>query len=385
PGDFAGTASRAFLGVQIQCAQCHDHKTEKWKQTDFERFANCFTRTQLVPIDRGPAMGQVRRVEVRDAKRPVPRFRNNPEAKDIVDATPTALDGTDLSTSPNARQAIASWITADKNPWFAQAIVNRMWGHFVGRGFVNPVDDLRPSNPATMPTLLQSIADDFAAHKYDVKYLLRTLASTEVYALASAPTKNPPEKLEAEHKLWARFRMTPLGPEELLNAVLAATNLEEAVRKNGGDLEKIRVQLARVWVFLFDVDEELDRDAFEGTISQALTLLNGSLTGSASSAIPGGALADVMARAGTDADKIELLYLRTLSRRPTSDESALWQKYVSDATAAPAPGPRSKPKGPDPLRRLEVKGAAKPRDVRTQAFEDVLWALLNSSEFVFNH
>ncbi len=383
PGDFAGTTSRAFLGVQIQCAQCHDHKTEKWKQTDFERFANCFTRTQIAPVDRGPAMGQIRRVDVRDVKRPVPRFRNNPEAKSIVNAAPSTLDGTDLASNENTRQAIAAWITAEKNPWFAQAIVNRMWGHMVGRGFVDPVDDLRPSNPATMPALLQQIADDFIAHKYDLKYLLRTIAATEAYRIASAPTKNAPEKLEAEHKLWARFRLTPLGPEELLNAVLAATNLEDAVRKNGADLDKIRVQLARVWVFLFDVDEDFDRDAFEGTISQALTLLNGSLIGSASSAIPGGALADVMARPGADADKIEWLYLRALSRKPGEDEIALWQKYIADAIAAPA-GARTKPKAPDPLRRLESKGAAK-RDARTQAFEDILWALLNSSEFVFNH
>ena len=383
PGDFAGTTSRAFLGVQIQCAQCHDHKTEKWKQTDFERFASSFTRTQIVPVDRGPAMGQIRRVDVRDAKRPVPRFRNNPEAKSIVSATPSTLDGIDLSTKDNVRQSIAAWITADKNPWFSQAIVNRLWGHMVGRGFVDPVDDLRPSNPATMPALLQQIADDFAAHKYDLKYLLRTIAATEAYRLASAPTTNAPEKTEAEHKLWARFRLTPLGPEELLNAVLAATNLEDAVRKNGGDLDKIRVQLARVWIFLFDVDEDFDRSAFEGTISQALTLLNGSLLGSASSAIPGGALADVMERPGSDADKIEWLYLRTLSRRPGEDEIALWQKYIADATAAPT-GARTKPKAPDQLRRLESKGAAK-RDARTQAFEDVSWALLNSSEFVFNH
>lgn len=386
PGDFAGTTSRAFLGVQIQCAQCHDHKTEKWKQTDFEKFANCFTRTQIVPIDRGPAMGQVRRVEVRDAKRPVGRFRNNPDAKGIVSAAPTTLDGADLSQTDNVRQAIASWITDDKNPWFSQAIVNRMWGHFVGRGFVDPVDDLRPSNPATMPELLDRIAKDFATHKYDLKYLIREIAATEVYGLAPAPSKNDKDKLEAEHKLWARFRLTPLGPEELLNAVLAATNLEEAVRANGGDLDKVRTQLARVWVFLFDVDEDFDRDAFEGTISQALTLLNGSLTGSASSAIPSGALADVMSRSISDADRIELLYLRALSRKPTTDEVALWQKYVADATAAAAPtAPRPKPKSPDALRRLETKGAAKPRDARTQAFEDLLWALLNSSEFVFNH
>jgi hypothetical protein len=385
PQDLAGSASKTFLGVQIQCAQCHDHKTEKWKQSDFEKFANCFTRTQLVKLDTGPAMGNVRRVEVRDLGRPAPRFKKNEDTKDILPATPTTLEGENLATSKDVREAVAAWFVDAKNPWFAEEIVNRMWGHMVGRGFVDPVDDIRPSNPATLQPLLDQLAADFVAHKYDLRYLIRKIAATEVYQLSTAPTTNAKEKLDAEHKLWARFRMAPLGPEELIASVLRATDLEEAVRKNPKlDMDKIRLQLAKSYGFLFDVDEEFDHDSFDGTITQALTLLNGAFVGGGSSDLPGGALAAVMTAPGDDASKITQLYLRTVSRPPTADEIAFWQKYVADAQATAPGAPRAKPKG-DALERLAMRGAAGSKDPRTQAFEDLFWALLNSSEFVFNH
>jgi hypothetical protein len=385
PQDLAGSAAKTFLGVQIQCAQCHDHKTEKWKQTDFEKFANCFTRTRLVKIDTGPAMGNVRRVELRDLDRPAPRFRKNEDTRDILPAKPTTLEGGDLSQSKEVRAAIAAWFVDAKNPWFAEEIVNRMWGHMIGRGFVDPVDDIRPSNPATMQPLLDRLAADFVAHKYDLRYLIREIAATEVYQLSASPTPNPREKLEAEHKLWARFRMAPLGPEELIASVLRATDLEEAVRRNPRlDMDKIRLQLAKSYGFLFDVDEEFDHDSFDGTITQALTLLNGAFVGGGASDLPGGALSAVMAAPGDDASKIAQLYLRTVSRPPTSDEIAFWQKYVADTQAAPPGAPRPKPKG-DALEKLAMRGAAGSRDPRTQAFEDMFWALINSSEFVFNH
>jgi len=385
PQDLAGSAAKTFLGVQIQCAQCHDHKTEKWKQTDFEKFANCFTRTRLVRIDTGPAMGNVRRVELRDLDKPAPRFRKNEDTKDILPAAPTTLEGGDLTQSKEVREAIAAWFVDAKNPWFAEEIVNRMWGHMVGRGFVDPVDDIRPSNPATMQRLFDQLAADFVAHKYDLRYLIREIAATEVYQLSTAPTANPKEKLDAEHKLWARFRMAPLGPEELIASVLRATDLEDAVRKNPKlDMENIRLKLAKSYGFLFDVDEEFDHDSFDGTITQALTLLNGAFVGGGSSDLPGGALAAVMTAPGDDATKIAELYLRTVSRPPSADETAFWQKYVADAQAAPAGAARPKPKG-DALDRLAMRGAASAKDPRTQAFEDMFWALINSSEFVFNH
>lgn len=396
PQDMAGTASRTLLGVQIQCAQCHDHKTEKWKQTDFQAFAAAFVRTRFVPIDSGRAMGAVGRVEVRDIARPAPRFAKMTDLEPIDQARPTALDGTDLGDGPGVRTALAKWITAPQNPYFARAMVNRMWGHFLGRGFSDPVDDMRPSNPVAAPALLDALAADFAASGFDVRHLVRVIVGTQAYGLSAAPLSDATAKTDPEAKLWERFRVTPLGPDELLNALVSATRVDNVVRATGKlDLEALRFRVRQRYGFLFDVDEESDEPEYDGTIAQALTLLNGSVTGTGARLLPGGALADVLAAPGDDASKVEALYVRTLSRFPASDETARWQTFLQDAMAAPPPiaappsanrgAKGSKPPRPDPLSRLENRAAPAREDARARAYEDLLWTLLNSSEFVLNH
>ena len=348
PQDFAGSASKTFLGVQIQCAQCHDHKTEKWKQQDFDKFAACFTRTQLVPQgDKG--MKGIQRVEVRDLDRPAPRFQKNGDLAPILSAAPTALDGTALSG--NVRQAVGAWIT--KAPWFAQEAVNRAWAHFVGRGFVDPVDDLRPSNPPEAAELFDALTRDFAEHGYDLHHLFRTIALSEAYALSPTP---PPGAKAGPPELWSRFRMTPLGPEELLNAIFQAAGPS---RRGKADVDAQKERLRQLYSFVFDVDEEFDRPSYEGTLTQALTMLNGKVVAGASSASPGTGLHALATNASmTDAQRIEALYLRTLSRKPTATEQAEWAKRLASA-AVPAE--------------------------RAATLEDLQWTLLNSAEFIFNH
>jgi hypothetical protein len=436
PQDLAGNASRIFLGVQIQCAQCHDHKTEAWKQDDFRRFASCFARTRLEPIDKGKVVG-IRRVDIVDVPHPVVRFTKNPDLAPIALAPPRALDGTDFSRADNTRQALANWITSPNNPWFAKALVNRMWGHFLGRGFVNPIDDLRPSNPATLPELLDHLSNDFAAHDYDLKRLIRTIAATEAYQLSSSraglpaasggTTIGPPAASTnaepgATNKLWSRFRMTPLGPNELLGAIMTATDVEATLRRSGrANIDQIKFVLFLQYSFLFDVDEEFDETDFEGTVTQALTLLNGALVVGATSSLPVTVLGRLLARPGTDSQKIEALYLRTLSRPPTAEEVDYWTHYVnephSDASAPPSPtvpaaeqpdaaasarptvarrgldGKKPGKKGflkgmggpPEALVRMEERAQELHLDSRHRAYEDLFWALINSSEFVFNH
>jgi Protein of unknown function (DUF1549)/Protein of unknown function (DUF1553) len=378
PQDLAGSASRTFLGVQIQCAQCHDHKTEKWKQEDFQRFTACFAHTRLEPIDAKAMGGQVRRVVVEDIPRSPARFLKNADLKAILEARPAALDGTDFSSTRDARAAVAAWMTSPRNPWFAQAIVNRVWGHFLGRGFVDPVDDLRPSNPPEMPDLLQAIADDFVAGGYDLKRLVRLVTATDVYQLAAAPG--------GEIKLWSRFRLSPLGPGELLSALMTATKLDRTIAQIPRmDLDRIRAQLSRQYAFLFDVDEELDRASFEGTLAQTLTLLNGSATGTGSSALPGGIVAEVVNGSGGREEKIQAIYVQVLSRRASPEELTYWKRYVGESEPGAAAASAA-PAGPgDPLRRLEARDARHRADARTAAYEDLVWALLNSSEFAFNH
>lgn len=383
PQDLAGNASRIFLGVQIQCAQCHDHKTEKWKQEDFRRFASAFLHVKLEPIDRGKPMGNIRRVEVGDLARVAPRFTKNADVAPIARVKAAALDGTDLEKGEGTRKALAAWMTARDNPWFAKAFVNRMWGHFLGRGFYDPVDDMRAVNTPSMPELLDRIAADFVAHDYDVAYLIRTICATEAYQLAASAAAKP----DPENKLWTRFHLVPLGPEELLNALLRATDLESAAKKAGiQDLDQLRTQLVRQYAFLFDVDETDDVPDYSGTVTQALSLLNGQLVGQGARAIPGSALDDVLAKPGDDASKIDALVLRVLSRKPTDAERTKWVNYVQVAGKTPRPTippPKRGGPGAGPLGRLGNK--APPVDARRAAYEDVMWALLNSSEFVFNH
>ena len=391
PQDMAGAASRTLLGVQIQCAQCHDHKTEKWTQADFQRFAAAFVRTRLVPIDKGKAMGDLKRVEVRDLDHSAPRFGKMGDLDPIARAQPTALDGTDLGGGEGVRVALARWATSKDNPWFSRAMVNRVWGHFLGRGFVDPVDDLRPSNHPTAPALLDALAADFAASGWSVKHLVSVVVGSQAYALSAAPLVDDDAKADPEVKLWERFRVTPLGPDELLNSLIAATRLDAVVRANGRlDLDQVRFRVKQRYGFLFDVDEENDETDYEGTIAQALALLDGSVVGTGTRLLPGGALADALGTPGDDASKIEALYLRTLSRFPTQDEVARWTQFLADSMSTPdAAVPttvRAAPPGqPDPLTRLENRGMTPRENARVRAYEDLLWTLLNSSEFVLNH
>ncbi len=398
PADLSGNASKIFLGVQIQCAQCHDHKTEKWKQEDFRRFTACFVAVRPFPLDRGMVKG-LRRVDVEDVNRPVMRFGKNAQGfAEYLSVPPATLDGKEIDTA-NRRKALADWMTARDNPWFAEAIVNRMWAHFLGRGFVNPVDDLRPSNPPAKPELFKQMADDFASHGYDLKRLINQITSTEVYQLSAAPGKN----VDPENKYWARFRLKPLGPEELVGALVQATNMQPVLEKvAGANLEALKFAINRQFTFLFDTDEESEQKDFEGTIPQALMLLNGNLVNRGASPIPGTALAEVLAMPGGDAAKIEALYLRTLSRKPTPAEVAKWSEFLHaprDAvvtdTVAEQPQARAQLRmgrkairqgnGPDPLARVANRFAGGTPTAEEQAYEDMFWTLLNCSEFAFNH
>ncbi len=361
PQDLAGTASRVFLGVQIQCAQCHDHKTEKWKQSDFRSFASCFAETRIRPVG-PPAMGgKLRQVEVSDEGHVAFRkkVRQDPEIKSIADARPAALDGTDFSRADNPRKALAEWMIAPENPWFAKAAVNRVWAHFLGRGFVDPITDFRPGNPVTLPNLLDRLAADFVAGGYDMKRLVRLITSTEAYQRAAA------SKGEAgDDKLWSRFRLEALGPDELLDSLVVATKADVVLDKKAAKnrIDEVRRQLSKRLTFLFDVDEEQDSADFDGSVSQALFLLNGGFVNENTRAVPGSAVSEVLDLPGGDAEKIRSLYRRALSREPTAAETKVWVKALSEPVA----------------------GKNK-REAKKAALEDLFWALLNSSEFTFNH
>ncbi len=406
PQDLAGNASRVFLGVQIQCAQCHDHKTEKWKTTDFEQLTSSFWHLQAAPVEPGKEMG-IKRLVVSDAARVQPRLVKKADTASIARAEPIALDGTKLSGKEGAtvRQALASWITSRDNPWFSKAIVNRMWGHFLGRGFVDPVDDIRPTNPAVLPEALDGLATWFAGGDFDLASLIETITATRAYQLAAAPGG----KTDEENLLYAKFRLVPLGPDELMHAVFSATDVEGAASAAGlKNLSALRYQIARSFAFVFDVDEEMDSRRFEGSVTEALVLMNGAITNSGSRVLPGTALQKILKKEHEEPAVVRAIYLRVLSRVPTESEVERVRAALKEARAhandvkeevvvpAPAPvvlaSPKKKgEKGEKKAARAAARDAqfgkllgAGDKDPEHAVYEDLFWALLNSSEFLFN-
>lgn len=350
PTDLTGKVARTFLGVQIQCAQCHDHPTEKWKRDDFRKLAAVFVRTGAQPLEKGA----FKRFRVRDFPIAVAGLNmkmSDADLKAIEDARPAALDGTDFTGANNRRASFADWLVRPTNAWFARAQVNRVWAMLVGRGFVEPIDDFRTSNPPAAPAVLEALANDFATHGYDLKRLIKLITATRAYQLSAAPPKKG--ALADAERLFARYPLRALGPEELYDSLMLSTHVEPVFRRfAGANFEKQRMQLRNLVTFLFDVDEEAEPGEFEGTVPQALLLMNGPLINAGASALPGTALTEILADKGSDESKIEQLYLRTLSRRPTGAETVRWASYVS---------------------------AGRP------AYEDLFWALLNSSEFQMRH
>jgi hypothetical protein len=371
PQDLAGVSSRVFLGVQIQCAECHDHPTEKWTQDDFKRFASAFTYVDGELLEKGNG---VRRIAVDDAARPNRRIaRRTGYGRD----TPTALDGTVLDGSAldgdNPRAALAQWMTAADNPWFVRAIVNRMWGTLLGRGFIEPIDDIRADSVVEAPEILALLSRDFVDHGFDLRRLVKVIASTKAYQRAP----------RANAAAWSGFAMRPMNDVQLLDAMVTATQIEPVVAEVAGDrLPRVRARLRQQFRFAFDVDEDASADVFTGTISQALMLMNGALATAGTNALEGSTVGAAARLPG--GPSIEHLVLAALSRRPTSDELARFGAYVADASLVPStPSARARAKGP--VARVVRQKRIADATARDAAYEDVMWALLNSSEFFFIH
>ena len=179
--ELSSATSKVFLGVQLQCAQCHDHKTEKWTQEDYRQFTAFFVKTWPKYFDNGGQLG-INRIDVTEHLFVPPITKRNEQYlasyKEYVGSRPKLLDGRRSARGAARRKELAKWVTAKENPYFAKAIVNRMWGLFLGQGFVEPIDDFRSSNPPTLPAALDLLAADFAAHDFDLHHLIRVICAS---------------------------------------------------------------------------------------------------------------------------------------------------------------------------------------------------------------
>ncbi len=347
--------TRTFLSQQIQCTQCHDHPSNDWKQPDFWGI-NAFLKgikTERVRVEDATGASVVDHVEVTDM--PTDAFASF-ERRDarVGIAFPTFLDGRKISQGKdvNRRQALGKFITEPANDTFPKAFVNRMWGHFMGKGFVNPLDDFGAHNEPSHPELLDKLGAEFRNSKYDVKQLIRWIMNSEAYNLTSSSTKSN----DKDETLFSHMTLKPMSPEQLFDSLIVAT---AAHKSGGGDNDGRRNEWMRQFQFAFANDEGDEGTSFQGTIPQALMMMNGPLMAEAVGGKPGSFLADLLAsaqRQGGDpgAYIINHLYLAALSRYPTGPELSTFHHVFNN--------------NPDKI----------------YVMEDIFWALLNSNEFVLN-
>ena len=357
PENLAASTARVFLGVSVECAQCHDHPFADWKREQFWGLAAFFSG-----ID-----GQ-KTNDLLIAKKEDPNKHElaMPGSNRVIQAK--FLDGTSPKWAPGvkARAALGEWVTSASNPYFARAAVNRVWAYFLGSGLIEPIDEMvGTSSTASHPELLDLLAREFAEHRFDLKFLIRAITATQAYQRTSAAT----HRSQDDATQFARMPLRGLTAEQLFDSVAQATGFRDS--GGGDDFLSGIVGGPRSARSEFLTRFALSDRATEAqtSILQALTLMNGKLMAAATSLEASETLAAVVdAPFASTADRVETLYLATLSRKPTARESERVVAFVQKAV-----------------------GRARARDEKGQegayrnALADVFWALLNSPEFVLNH
>jgi hypothetical protein len=353
PTDLAGAVGKHFLGISLECAQCHDHPFAPWKEQDFWGVAAFFGRLRAFEHDGEEetyrAVLEARRGEL---QRPDPMAKPGEDGK-VPRKTikPRWLLAPDRTFPEPRRQSLADWVTAADNLYFARNAVNRAWAQLFGTGLVPPLDRLAPQPESKPHAVLTLLAEDFASHGHDLRRLLRVLASSRAYQLGTGTTPAATDTQAVDHhdrqrRTFARFGVRPLSVDQLHASLVQATgHREEEMASEPKEGARLR-------------DEGFDDPAVEGlgeramTVPRALALLN---SGYVNEAVQAGAKVAQTANGNRPgAAHVEYLFLATLSRRPTPDEAA-------------------------PLLDLLRSG----KDNR--GLQDVLWVLINSAEFLTNH
>jgi hypothetical protein len=355
PEELAGKTSRAFLGVRMECAQCHDHPFDDVTQKDFWRFAAFFSQISR-PKGRMDVTSPV--LQVRDTTQGDVMI---PESDEVVPPRLplSAVDVASEPEGPTRREHLAEWLTSKNNGQFARATVNRVWEQLFGRGLVDPVDDMRPANPPLAPEVLETLSRDFAASNFDLRRLFRALVLTKAYQLSSRAEDNDPSRVIH----FAQMNIKSITAEQLYDCISVATR-----RSTPAPMQATAIPFA-VGVDRF---QDGNRQAFiqqfrapagkltdyHAGIPQALTLMHGGLIHTSTDLATSGLLKSLSAPFFTDEHRVETLFLSTLSRQPAAAERELVERQLN---------------------------SAKTDQERQQVLGDVLWALLNSGEFTFNH
>jgi hypothetical protein len=355
--------TRLFLGQQIQCTQCHDHPQNQWKQADFWGINAFFKGMKTEEVTKADATGldAYDHTELRDE--PTDRYVTFDKRNGLVGvAFPRFLDGRKISQGKDVirRGELGKLIADPNNEMLAKAFVNRMWAHFLGRGFVNPVDDFGPHNEPSHPELLDKLGKEFQESGYDVKKLCRRIMASRAYQLSSISnnSKSKSGSGEKNEGSFSQMQLKPMTPEQLFDSLLTATSAHRPGA--GDDGNRKRDAWMSQFLFAFGNDEAEEGSSFQGTIPQALMMMNGELMQEALSGKPGSFLCDLLEQAqrrarAPESFMVDSIYLAALSRHPSLKEREQAEHCLATF--------------PDSL----------------QVLQDLFWALLNSNEFILVH
>lgn len=352
PQDLAESTAQIFLGVRMQCAKCHHHPFEVYSQKDYYSLAAFFTRVgNKASVDFG-ALGQDTIIKVKNSG-----SIRHPRTRKTMQPTPLLGEPIDVSSYRDFRRPLARWITSPGNRLFSRNIVNRFWSYYMATGFVEPIDDMRETNPASNPELLETLADHFVDSGYNLKELMRVIMNSRAYQLSSEPR---PENA-ANTRFYTHFNVKRLSAEVMLDALDDLTGAQERFSGVPQGTRAIELPDPNYTSYFLDtlgrpkrvITCECERTS-QPNLSQVLQVANGQLINS-KLAVKNGRIEQFLKAKTTDHDVFTEMYLVAFSRFPTKQELA-----SCDAV---------------------VKASKNKRE----GFQDVMWALCNSREFLFNH
>jgi hypothetical protein len=342
----AENTAQVFMGMRIQCAQCHNHPFDRWTMNDYYSFAAFFA--------------QIGRKAGDDPRETVIYDRSDGEVNHLVTGKPMHpkfLGGAEPEIKGESRrEVLARWLTSPQNPYFARNLANIVWAHFIGRGIIDPVDDVRISNPPSNPELLDALATKFVEYKYDFKRVVRDICTSRTYQLSTRPNSSN----ASDERNFSKAAIRRIRAEVLLDCISQVTETQDkfpGLPRGARAVEIADGNTANYFLTTFGRASRTTVCSCEvkvdPNLSQALHLLNGRTL---QSKIDDGSIVKKLLKQGQSPDQIiENLYLRCFSRKPTDDELTKLKSFIA------------------------------PDSNQEQVLNDIFWSLLNAKEFVFNH
>ena len=358
--------TRIFLGLQVQCTQCHNHPFNDWKQQKYWE-TNAFFR-QVKAFRGQVAVGDGGAAQLTDQDFSGETGRNKNEAEIFYEkrnglvsvAYPVFVDGTEIERSGyvnvvNRRKEFAKLMT--ESPYFSKAMVNRTWAHFLGYGFTSPADDLGPHNSPSNPALLEFLALEFANTEFDFRQLVTWITLSKPYQLSSRSNESNAndDPLLGQTPRFSHFYLRQMQAEQLYESLLSATRVGES-RGSYEEQERIKSRWLQQFNRAFGTDEGQESTTFNGTIPQVLMMFNGEMVRQAISSTQGSLIDKLTNSRNKYSENVNHLFLATLARKPNGKEKSMAAKFLYAQNSN-----------------------------QKEALKDVSWVLLNTNEFIFNH